>query len=129
MTILFKIIAVGIITVLISGVLKKHNPEYALGISVAASAICFIFLSDFFYMIFDNIESILNKTGINSVYTKTVLKITVVAFLSEYTASFFYDAGESTMAKKVELAGKIIILIITMPVINSLTDIIISSFC
>ena len=128
MTILFKVIAVGIISVLLSGILKKQNPEYALGITIAASAVCLIFLSDFLYIIFDNIENILNKTGINSVYTKTVLKITVVAFLSEYTASFFYDANESAMAKKVELSGKVIILIITMPVINSLTDIIISSF-
>ncbi|MBE7028900.1 MAG: stage III sporulation protein AD [Clostridia bacterium] len=128
MNILIKVIMVGVISVFLSSIIKKQHPEYALAINVGASVIILIFLSDFFTLVFDNINSIMEKSGINPDYIVTILKIIGIAYLSEYTSALFYDANESAMGKKVELAGKIIIFIITLPVINSLSELIVSIF-
>ena len=126
MSILFKVIIIGIITVLLSALLKKYHPEYSIILVIVSSVIILVLLADSFTTVFDNINAILNDAKINPKYIETIVKIIGIAYLSEYMAALFYDANESAMAKKVELAGKIIIFLITLPVITSLSEMIIS---
>lgn len=126
MSILFKIIIIGIITVLLSALLKKYHPEYSIILVIVSSVIILVLLADSFTTVFDNINAILNDAKINPKYIETIVKIIGIAYLSEYMAALFYDANESAMAKKIELAGKIIIFLITLPVITSLSEMIIS---
>ncbi len=126
MSILIKIIIIGIITVLLSALLKKYHPEYSIILTIVSSVIILALLADSFTTVFDNINAILVDAKINPDYIETIVKIIGIAYLSEYIAALFYDANESAMAKKVELAGKIIIFIITLPVITSLSEMIIS---
>lgn len=126
MSILIKIIIIGIITVLLSAILKKYHPEYSIILIIVSSVIILALLADSFTTVFDNINAILADAKINPDYIEAIVKIIGIAYLSEYMAALFYDANESAMAKKVELAGKIIIFIITLPVITSLSEMIIS---
>lgn len=126
MSILFKVIIIGIITVLLSALLKKYHPEYSIILVIVSSVIILVLLADSFTTVFDNINAILNDAKINPKYIETIVKIIGIAYLSEYMAALLYDANESAMAKKVELAGKIIIFLITLPVITSLSEMIIS---
>ncbi len=126
MSILIKIIIIGIITVLLSALLKKYHPEYSIILVIVSSIIILAFLADSFNIVFDKMNAILTDAKINPSYIETIVKIIGIAYLSEYMAALFYDANESAMAKKVELAGKIIIFLITLPVISSLSEMIIS---
>lgn len=126
MSILIKIIIIGIITVLLSAILNKYHPEYSIILIIVSSVIILALLADSFTTVFDNINAILVDAKINPDYIEAIVKIIGIAYLSEYMAALFYDANESAMAKKVELAGKIIIFIITLPVITSLSEMIIS---
>lgn len=126
MSILVKIIIIGLITVLLSALLKKYHPEYSIILVIVSSVIILAFLADSFTTVFDNINAILVDANVNPDYIEAIVKIMGIAYLSEYMAALFYDANESAMAKKVELAGKIIIFLITLPVITSLSGMIIS---
>lgn len=126
MSILIKIIVIGIITVLLSALLKKYHPEYSIVLIIVSSAIILVFLSDSFKTVFDNMNTVLTDAKINPEYIEAIVKIMGIAYLSEYMSALFYDANESAMAKKIELAGKIIIFLITLPVITSLSEMIIS---
>lgn len=126
MSILIKIIVIGIITVLLSALLKKYHPEYSIVLIIVSSAIILVFLSDSFKTVFDNMNTVLTDAKINPDYIEAIVKIMGIAYLSEYMSALFYDANESAMAKKIELAGKIIIFLITLPVITSLSEMIIS---
>lgn len=126
MNILVKIISIGMVTAFLSAVIKKYHPEYAVALITIASIIIFYILIDSFSIIFSNISDMMNESGIKTAYIETILKIVGIAYLSEYCAAVLYDANETAIAKKVELAGKIVIFIITIPVIQSLMQLILS---
>ena len=126
MNILIKIIGVCIITAFLSGMLKKHHPEYAFLLVVCASSVILAFLLNSFKSVFEGITNIMNLSGINSVYGELVLKIIGIACVSEYTSALFYDANETAMGKKIELSGKLIILLISLPVIKRLSELILT---
>ena len=66
-----------------------------------------------------------NKTGINSQYIGILLKITGIAILTEFAVSICNDAGESAIATKIDLGGKIIIISISIPIIVALLELIV----
>ena len=73
--------------------------------------------------VFANLNS---KTGINSEYIKILLKITGIAILTEFGVSVCKDAGETAIASKVDLASKIIIISLSIPIITALLELVIS---
>lgn len=126
MSILVKVIMTCVITAFLSSILSKNHPEYTVALIIASSVIILGFLLDSFTLVFESINSYMENAGINPKYIEIILKIIGIAYLSEYSAAVFYDANETAMAKKIELAGKIIIFIIIIPVISSLSDLILS---
>jgi stage III sporulation protein AD len=54
-----------------------------------------------------------------------VLKITGIAYIAEFGAEVCKDAGEGSIASKIELAGKVTIIVLAVPIITSLLDLII----
>lgn len=66
------------------------------------------------------------RSGINSEYLGILLKITGIAILTEFAVSICNDSGESAIANKIELGGKIIIISISIPIIVALIELIIS---
>lgn len=71
------------------------------------------------------IQSIANKASINTTFIVLLIKITGIAFLSEFAVSICKDSGESAIASKIELGSKIIIISMSVPIISSLLELII----
>ncbi|MBQ3414373.1 MAG: hypothetical protein IJH39_03320 [Clostridia bacterium] len=69
-------------------------------------------------------QSIANKTAINNEFLSILIKITGIAFLSEFAVSVCKDSGESAIASKIELGTKIIIISMSIPIISSLLKLI-----
>lgn len=128
MSVLIKIIVLGFATIFLSAVLKPGHPEFSIALILVSSTVILGYLIGFFELIFDSISNIMTESGIDSGYIKTILKIIGIAYLAEYTAALFYDANENAMGKKIELAGKVIIFIITLPHIEALLKLITSFF-
>ena len=70
------------------------------------------------------VESIQTKSSINMKFVALLVKITGIAFLSEFAVSICKDSGESAIASKIELGSKIIIISMSIPIISSLLEII-----
>ena len=68
------------------------------------------------------IKSISSKTNINSEFLVILIKITGIAILTEFAVSICKDSGESAIASKVDIGGKIIIISMSIPIINALVD-------
>src|SRR5690625_7073781 len=58
------------------------------------------------------IESLGEKANIDDVYLQTILKIIGIAYIAELGASITRDAGLGSVAAKIELSGKIFILVL-----------------
>ena len=63
-----------------------------------------------------------NKTAINNEFLVLLIKITGIAFLTEFTVSICKDTGETAIANKVDLGGKVLIISMSIPIIASLLE-------
>ena len=119
---IIKIIGVAFIAVIIIVILKQYRPEFAIYASIIAGVLILTLASGTLSGIIDMINSISSKTNINSEFLVILIKITGIAILTEFAVSICKDSGESAIASKVDIGGKIIIISMSIPIINVLID-------
>ena len=119
---IIKIIGIAFLAVIIIVILKQYRPEFAIYASIIAGVLILALASNTLSGIIDMIKSISNKTNINSEFLVILIKITGIAILTEFAVSICKDAGESAIASKVDVGGKIIIISMSIPIINALID-------
>ena len=120
-----KIVGIALIALIIVIILKQYRPEFAIYVSILAGALILILVIDKLSVVINLLQEISNKTNINSQFLGLLLKITGIAFLSEFAISICQDAGEGAIASKIEIGSKIIIIAMSIPIISSLLEIII----
>lgn len=120
-----KIIGVGLISLIIIIILKQYKPDFAIYVSILAGAIIILLVMDKLSSIVSLLVSIQNKSNTNNQFLVILLKITGIAFLTEYASSICNDAGESAIATKIDLGGKVLIIAISIPIIQALLELII----
>ncbi|NLP14784.1 MAG: stage III sporulation protein AD [Clostridium sp.] len=123
---IFQIVGLGVVATIIAIVLKTHRPEIAIQISLLTGIIILTVILGKIAAVVDLLNSYAQKVNIDLVYFSTLLKIIGIAYIAEFGAEVCRDAGEGAIASKVELAGKVIIIILAVPIITSLLDLIIS---
>ena len=121
---IIKIIGIALIALIIIIMLKQYRPEYAIFISILTGVLILLLVMDRLEGIINLIESIQSKFSINTQFIALLIKITGIAFLSEFAVSICKDSGEAAIASKVELGAKIIIISMSIPIISSLLEII-----
>lgn len=121
-----KIIGVGLTALIIIIVLKQYKPEFTVYVSIIAGAIILFMVISKLYAIVALLTNLSNKTGVGSEFLKILLKITGIAILTEFAVSICKDSGETAIASKIDLGGKIIIVSISIPIITALLELIIS---
>ena len=119
-----KIIGIGLIALIIIIILKQYRPEFAIYVSIIAGAIILILLFGKLAGIINILINLSNKIGIGNEFLKILLKITGIAILTEFAVSICKDSGETAIANKIDLGGKIIIVSISIPIITALLELV-----
>lgn len=122
---IIKIIGIGLIALIIIIIIKQYRPEFAIYVSLIAGALILLLVMDKIGSIIDLLTSLSNKTSINNEFLILLIKLTGIAFLTEFAVSICKDSGEAAIASKVELGGKILIISMSIPIIASLLETII----
>ena len=117
-----KIIGVGLISLIIIIIVRQYKPEFTLYVSLLAGALILLFIMDKIGGIINLLTSLSNKTAINNEFLTLLIKITGIAFLTEFAVSICKDTGESAIANKVDMGGKVIIVSMSIPIISSLLE-------
>ncbi len=121
-----KIIGIGLIALIIIILLKQYKPEFAIYISLLTGVLILLLVVDELSGIISLLQSFADKVSINSTFLVLLIKITGIAFLSEFAVSICKDSGETAIASKIEIGTKIIIISMSIPIISSLLEIILS---
>ena len=119
---IIKIIGVGLISLIIIIIVRQYKPEFTLYVSLLAGSLILIFIMDKIGGIIDLLTSLANKTAINNQFLLLLIKITGIAFLTEFAVSLCKDSGENAIANKVDMGGKVIIVSMSVPIISSLLE-------
>lgn len=121
---IIKIIGIAFIAVIIIVLLRQYRPEFAIYISLLTGVLILLLVIDDLNGIINLLNSIADKVSINASFLALLIKITGIAFLSEFAVSICKDAGEGAIASKIEIGTKIIIISMSIPIISSLLEII-----
>jgi len=111
---IIKIIGVGL---LISILLKDVKKEFSIYAVIIGTSIILFLSMDVLKEIINFIEGL--TKNVNGEFIKILLKMTGIAILTEYAVSLCKDSGESAIATKIDLGGKIILISLSIPVISS----------
>ncbi len=117
---LFTVVAVVLISAVMILLVKKYSPEYALVVTIVTSGTVLIFLAVALKEILGSITDIFDKSGLDKGVFKLVLKALGLCYLSEFASDVCRDFGQTSLASKVELAGKISIVALTFPLIGQI---------
>ncbi len=124
MDIIFKIIGVGLITCIAVLIIKPVRTDFAMLISLVGGIVILVMILSSLAAAVNIIKSIATQTGVNSQLLSLVFKIIGVGYLTEFTASLCADTGSSGLGDKVLLGGKVVILVMSLPIITSILNIV-----
>ncbi len=125
MTDVIKIIGIGLLALIIIVILKQYKPEFAIYVSMIAGVLILVLAIQKPTGIINLLQSLANKTYINKSFLSILLKITGIAFITEFAVSICSDAGEKAIASKIEIGSKVIIIAMSIPIITSLLELVI----
>lgn len=114
---ILHIVSFGLVATILIIILKEQKPQIAFLLAIITGITIFIFLIGKIAIIIQTIERIAVDSNIDIVFLETILKIIGIAYIAEFGAQISRDAGEGTIANKIELAGKILIMVLALPII------------
>ncbi|MGB9858801.1 MAG: stage III sporulation protein AD, partial [Moorellaceae bacterium] len=120
---IFPIVGLALTATLIIVVIRQAQArETALLISLVTGAVIFLLLFDRIGAVIQVLTDLSDRAGINRFYLTTVLKIIGIAYVGEFGAQVCRDAGENAVASKVELAAKVLIMALSLPIMVAILE-------
>jgi len=114
---IFQIVAVGILAAVLSITIKKQSPEVAVLITITATVLIFLSVLPQLTEAVHIITHLGHLADGQGAYVMLALRVIGVAYMAELGASVCKDAGETAIAAKIDLAGRVIILVMAMPIV------------
>lgn len=112
-----KIVAFAFAALIIVLIFKAQRNDLAVHISMAAGILIFLFMISKITAVLQLLQQLSFKANIDFVYLNTIFKILGIAYLASFCSEICKDAGESNIAAQVEFAGKILIIVLAIPIL------------
>ncbi len=121
---ILKIVMVALAGITAASLVQSVRAEVSVYIALATGVILLIMILGSLTNLFEYFEAIYSKVEYGREYFPVIIKVLVIAYLSDFTAQLCKDAGQAAIGTKVELAGKVMIFLISVPVLASVTGLI-----
>ena len=125
MDIVIKIVVIGLITCLATLIVKPIRSDFAIFIAIAGGLIILFLVLGYISEIFDVFKSIISTTGLSSNLYKLLIKSIGIGYLIEFAVGICCDTGNASLGDKILLGGKIVILVMALPIVSNILRIII----
>lgn len=121
---IMQIVGIGLIATILIVIIKDTKPEFTVLISIVTGVIIFSMLLSKLSYVITAISTLSSKVDVNITYFNTILRIIGMAYIVEFAAQISRDAGQESIAMKIELAGKVMIMVLAIPILMELMDLI-----
>ncbi|WP_435925112.1 stage III sporulation protein AD [Paenibacillus sp. DYY-L-2] len=119
---MIQIVGLGLVATVLILVIKEQKPMFAFLIAASTGIFIFLYLIGKIGGIIEVLEQLAESTGVQMIYLKTILKIIGIAYIAEFGAQIVRDAGQESIASKIELAGKVMIMVLAIPIISIIIE-------
>lgn len=116
------IAGLALVSAVIAVMLRRYNQEYAVVVSITAGVIILVQILANIVPAIRQINSLLSATQLPTEYGIILFKTLGICFLAQFAADSCRDAGESALASKVELAGKLSIVLLALPLFEKIAS-------
>ncbi len=117
-----QVVGIGLIATVLSLIIKEQKPLFAFLLAAVTGVLIFLFLIGKIAEIIDVLKSLAEKSHVNMIFLKTILKVIGIAYITEFGAQIVRDAGQDSIASKIELAGKVLIMVMAVPIITVIIE-------
>jgi stage III sporulation protein AD len=114
---ILQISGIALTGAVLAMVLKYKTPPMALMLSIAVGVVIFLLVLDKISAVIDILKQLSDRADISSVYLGTLLKIIGIAYIADFIAQICRDADQGAFAVKVEMAAKVMVLMLAVPVV------------
>ncbi len=117
-----QVVGLAIVSVVLLLVIRQQRPEIAVLLALVVGLAVFFLVAQRLVAILDFLRDLASRARVDSLYLNTILKIVGIAYIAEIGAQVCRDAEDTTIASKVELAGKVLILVLAMPIVMAILE-------
>jgi stage III sporulation protein AD len=119
---ILQIVGIGFLATVLILVIREQKPMFAYLLAAFVGVAIFLAFVGKIDKVISVLEDLANRSGIPTVYLKTMLKIIGIAYVAEFGAQIVRDAGLESIASKIEFAGKMLILVMAVPIISVIVE-------
>ena len=113
-------------TAILPVMLKRYHAEYAILVSICGGAVVIFLILARITPALNQVQEWISTVGLPGQAASILFKTLGICFLTQFAADTCKDAGESALAGKVELAGKITVVVLALPLFQNIASTVIS---
>lgn len=117
-----KVVLIGISSIFLAMAAGSIKKEYGFFVAVCAALMIFSYGLSKISVITEGIRSFEKSVGLEGEYIAILLKMVGIAYLTQFAVSLCRDAGHGAVAGQIAFAGKISMLIVSLPVLEALVQ-------
>lgn len=115
-------IAVGLISCVLVLVVKQYRPELGLLVSIAAGCVILLAVLMKFTPVIEQLKSLVYNSGIKKEYLSIMIKSLGICYLTQFASDICNDFGQTSLASKIELCGRVTLAALSMPLMITLIE-------
>lgn len=117
-----NVVGVAFIALFLILIFRNYNSNFPTFISLTAGALILLIMIEPLKEIIDFLREISNKANIDMVYIGIVLKILAIAYIASFSSALCKDANADSLATQIDLSGKIMILVLAIPILMAVLN-------
>lgn len=115
---------IAVIAAIMAVLLRKSRPEISTCVGLLTAVMILALSVSKVQPALNEINELMSSANVNSQYMSILIKALGVCFIAQLASDVCRDAGESAIASNVELAGKLAVLIIALPLFGQVADLV-----
>lgn len=119
---IIQVVSLGLVATILIILLQEQKSSVAFLLLLFTVIVIFLTVLDQLTYVFTLLSYMADQAQVEPMYFKTILKIIGIAYIAEFGAQLIRDAGLNALASKVELAGKLFILMLAIPIVTAVIE-------
>jgi stage III sporulation protein AD len=119
---IFQIVGFALIATVLVLIVREHKPNVSFLLAIFAGIVIFLLIVGKIADVMKLLGELAAKSNVDMIFLQTILKIIGIAYIAEFGAQIVRDAGQEAIASKIELAGKILIMVLAIPIITVIVE-------
>lgn len=119
---IIKIAGIAFVALFLIIMLKQFNGYISFLLSLAAGVLMFMLIISPLGEVINFIKNMGDKAGIDVVYLGIILKIIGIAYITSFASSLCKDANVDAIATQINMAGKVMILVLAIPILMAVLN-------